>query len=138
MPKDDCANLLNAAFSRVFSAVGDCPHPEFQSPNFFPMFPISIDPAGIIKIIDSLKLSSSTGVDEGNSKFLESTKEYSSIILAKMFQQSLEESCLPDDWKVGRVVPLRKGGNKHSPKNFRLIFLTSVPCKIFEHVIYST
>lgn len=38
---------------------------------------------------------------------------------------------------MGRVVPLHKGGSKHSPNNFRPIPLTSVPCKIFEHVIYS-
>lgn len=62
---------------------------------------------------------------------------YSSIILSKLFTQSLEQQILPKDWKVGRVIPLHKGGDKHNPLNFRPISLTSIPCKILEHVIYS-
>lgn len=34
-------------------------------------------------------------------------------------------------------VPIHKCGVKHSPLNYRLISVTSVPWKIFEHVIFS-
>lgn len=101
------------------------------------MYPLQIDPNGIIKIIDSLKISSSAGVDGINSKFLKSTKHNCSIILAKLFQQSLEQSNIPDDWEIGKVVPVFKSGDKQSPFNYRPISITSIPCKIFEHIIYS-
>ena len=62
---------------------------------------------------------------------------YSSIILTKLFEQSLDTGCVPEDWRVGKVIPLHKSGDKHCPNNFRPISLTSIPCKIIEHVIYS-
>lgn len=50
---------------------------------------------------------------------------------------SLDTGCIPHDWKVGRVIPLHKSGNKHCPHNFQPISLSSIPCKIMEHVICS-
>lgn len=35
------------------------------------------------------------------------------------------------------MVPLHKSGDTHNPHNYRPISLTSIPCKIFEHVIFS-
>lgn len=49
----------------------------------------------------------------------------------------MQSGILPDDWIIGKVVPVFKSGNKQSPLNYRPISLTSIPCKIFEHVIFS-
>lgn len=38
---------------------------------------------------------------------------------------------------MGKVIPIHKGGDKHNPINFRPLSLTSISCKILEHVIYS-
>ncbi|XP_049267080.1 uncharacterized protein LOC125756402 [Rhipicephalus sanguineus] len=54
-----------------------------------------------------------------------------------LFVQSLQTSTLPSDWKAGKVVPVHKSGDVHSPNNYRPISLTSIPVKILEHVIYS-
>lgn len=35
------------------------------------------------------------------------------------------------------MVPLHKSGSTHCPINYRPISLTSIPCKLLEHVIYS-
>lgn len=68
---------------------------------------------------------------------LKCTQVYSSLILSKLFEQSLQTSTLPSDWKAGKVVPVHKSGDVHSPNNYRPISLTSIPVKILEHVIYS-
>lgn len=99
------------------------------------MPPVFIDPCGVAKIIENLKLSSAAGIDNINSKFLKNTKEYSSIILSKIFEQSLLTSTLPSDWKVGKVVPVHKSSDKHIVNNYRPISLTSIPCKILEHIL---
>lgn len=137
VPDDECAELLNDAFCSVFTReVGNM---FFTAPNAFrlPMAGITFEPAGIINIIENLKISSSAGIDEINVKILKNTKELSSVILAKIFSQSLSTGILPHDWKVGKIVPIYKNGDKSSPLNYRPISLTSVSCKLMEHIIYS-
>lgn len=44
---------------------------------------------------------------------------------------------MESEWKVGKVIPIHKSGNKHSPLHYRPISLTSIPCKILEHILAS-
>ncbi|KAJ4432824.1 hypothetical protein ANN_21463 [Periplaneta americana] len=45
------------------------------------------------------------------------------------------EKAIPCDWKSAIVVPIHKGGNKLDVGNYRPISLTSVVCKVMEHLI---
>lgn len=137
IPSNQCAIVLNDIFSRNFSVTTDVPLPNVNSCDYLAMFPVIIDPSGVESVIRSLKQSSAPGCDLIDPKFLKSTSVYSSIILSKVFQQSLDDGYLPAEWKVGKVVPLHKSGNKNSPLNYRPISLTSIPCKIFEHILFS-
>lgn len=101
------------------------------------MPPIIIEVTGVIRLIDSLKMHSSPGCDNISAKFLKNTSLYSSIVLTKIFQQSLDTSTLPLAWKTGKVIPLHKSGSKTSPANYRPISLTSTCCKLLEHVIFT-
>lgn len=99
--------------------------------------PIRFIPTGILSVIDKVKLSSSTGVKDINSKILTNTTWISSLILSLIFSQPLRTGRLPEDWEVGKVTPIFKSGKKDSPVNYRPISLTRVPCKIVGHIIYS-
>uniref|UniRef100_A0A147BJF6 Putative tick transposon n=1 Tax=Ixodes ricinus TaxID=34613 RepID=A0A147BJF6_IXORI len=134
---ENCANILNEVFNLVFTKeiVGN--HPVTSAYNFPLMSAIEFDEEGIYHIIKNLKLSSSAGVDELNSKVLKNTNTLTSKILTLIFTQSLTTGCIPDDWKVGKIVPISKKGDKFSPLNYRPISLTCIPCKIMEHVIFS-
>lgn len=88
-------------------------------------------------MIGNCKLSPSAGVDDINSKLLKNTRHASAQYLALLFSQSLSSRAVPEDRKAGKVVSIYKSGNKDSPLNYHPISLTSVPCKIMEHVIYS-
>lgn len=134
---EECCIALNDFFVTSFSSCSASALPQMPSRDFLPMYPVTVDAVGVQNLIHKLKLSSSCGVDEINSKFLKNTALYSSIYLSLTFSQSIQTSTLPLDWKVGKVVPLHKSGNTQSPLNYRPISLTSVPCKILEHVIYS-
>lgn len=136
VPRESCCVVLNSVFSSSFVNITSPALPDIPVHDFFPMDPIVFDWAGICKLIQNMKISSSPGDDGINSKFLKNTEVYSSIILSRIFEQSLESCTLPDDWKVGKVVPLHKSGNTHCPNNYRPISLTSIPCKLMEHVIY--
>lgn len=134
---DDCANILNIMFTESFSDASNISYPFIESAGYLPMDAILVDPIGIVNILDGLKLSSSSGVDGINTNFLKSTKLYSSLILAKLFEQSLQDGVIPSDWKVGKVIPIPKAGDKHSPHNYRPISFTSIPCKLLQHIIFS-
>lgn len=54
-----------------------------------------------------------------------------------LFQQSLDQGKLPKNWKHANIIPVLKSGDVTSANNYRPISLTSVPCKLLEHVIYS-
>lgn len=51
--------------------------------------------------------------------------------------QSLHHHTLPNDWLTGKVIPVHKSGETQDPCNYRPISLTSVSCKVLEHVIFS-
>ena len=52
-----------------------------------------------------------------------------------LFRKSLNEGNLPLDWKEANVTPIHKKGPKTSPRNYRPVSLTSIPCKILENLI---
>lgn len=98
---------------------------------------IEITIAGIERLIDNLKISTSAGIDNINSKILKGTVTSSSKFLYHIFRQSLASGQLPSDWKIGKIVPVHKIGDKGSPNNYRPISLTCVCCKMLEHIIAS-
>lgn len=137
LPAQD-ALLLNEVFSRAFCPPSSVPVVCDVFECEFPvMFPVIMEPCGIIKIIESLKTSSSCGIDSIDFKFLKQTKVYSSFFLNNLFEQSLHHGILPRQWKVGKVVPQYKSGDRHSTQKCRPVSLTCIPCKIMEHVLYT-
>ena len=42
-----------------------------------------------------------------------------------------------NDWHKANVTPIYKTGNRSDPANYRPVSLTSIPCKMFEHIIHT-
>ena len=57
--------------------------------------------------------------------------------LASIFQRSYDTGKVPSGWKIAHVTPVYKKGEHYKPSNYRPISLTSIPCKIMEHIIVS-
>ena len=51
------------------------------------------------------------------------------------FQDSLKQGTIPIDWTTANVVPIFKKGDRLHPINYRPISLTSITCKMLEHII---
>ena len=58
--------------------------------------------------------------------------------LVLIFKASLFPGQLPSEWKHALIVPAFKKGDRKLPSNYCPISLTSISCKIFEHIIYSS
>ena len=56
-------------------------------------------------------------------------------VMSEIFQLSLDSGNLPDDWKKANISSVFKKGDKHLASNYRPVSLTSVCCKILEHVV---
>ena len=60
-----------------------------------------------------------------------------SPMLAFIYQQSLDNSEIPNDWKESLVTTIHKKGSTSCASNYRPISLTCIACKVMEHVVLS-
>ena len=54
-----------------------------------------------------------------------------------IFRKSVATGEVPNDWRTANVTPAFKKEQKYQTENYRPISLTTVCCKIMEHVIAS-
>ena len=52
-----------------------------------------------------------------------------------LFTQSFNSGELPNDWLTANITPVFKKGDKSNPSNYRPISLTSLCCKLMEHIL---
>ena len=57
-------------------------------------------------------------------------------MITHIFKQSLESGDIPKDWLTANITAIFKKGPKDNPANYRPVSLTSVTCKIMEHIIF--
>ena len=101
------------------------------------MKPIKIDTPGIKKLLSNLDPNKANGPDNIPGKFLKTCASEMADIYSILFQVSLDQGVVPADWKNANVVPLFKKGDRSLPENYRPISLTSLSCKVLEHVVFS-
>ena len=137
-PKDK-ADLLNGQFSSVFSN----PQPKIEKDTKMnniqstKMQHIKVTKKGVYNLLINIKEHKATGPDKIPGKILKMCAEEIVDVLVLFFQASLNQGKVPEDWKKANIVPLFKKGDKHKAENYRPVSLTSVTCKLLEHIIYS-
>ena len=129
------AQILNTHFHSVFTQENsDTPHMQ-HSP--FPNIPnLDISTNGILKLLQTLDINKAPGPDNIPPYILKTFAPILAPILQVLFTQSLTTGTLPDDWLCANVTPIFKTGDRTDPSNYRPISLTSIPCKILEHIIH--
>ena len=92
---------------------------------------------GAYKLLHGLNQHKATGPDEISTKFLKEMAAPVTPALTFIFHASLNQGQTPEDWKLANVSPIFKKGNKSKPANYRPVSLTSVCCKVIEHINHS-
>lgn len=131
------ANLLNEQFASVFTDetlsnlpdLGDSHHP------IVPEF--SVDKEGVRKLLAKIKPHTASGPDNLPAYLLKEVADELAPILCLLFNATLHQGKIPQDWKSAYITPILKKGDKHKPENYRPISLTSIICKTAEHIIHS-
>ena len=115
------ATLLNSFFQSVFvDDDGLLPNTtcSVESDNFS----ILVTREGVFKLLSDIKTSKSCGPDNLTGILL---KTFSSCIansLTEIFKYSLTTSSLPDVWKLAKVKPIFKKGDRCKPNNYIDLF----------------
>ena len=136
-PKEK-AEMCNAQFHSVFTPRSDPENlPQPLDPPLPRMPYLEITPPGIEKLLQNLNASKATGPDEIPARLLKECSKELAPVIAALYQQSLDEGEVPEDWKAQNVHPVFKKGSKSDPANYRPVALTAILCKQLEHCISS-
>jgi len=134
----ELAEILNKQFGNVFS-VDDHKSPNIEGPTNPEISDIIFTAKGIEKLLKIINPKKASGPDKVSARILNTCSDIVANGLVLLFKASLEQGEIPNDWKHAYVTPLFKGGNKNRSKaeNYRPISLTSITCKLMEHIIHS-
>ena len=133
---EDQAEILNKQFQSVFTKEDLSNIPECCGPSIPPLHNITNSVDGVKKLLSTLDSSKSCGPDNIPARILKHCCDEIAPILTVIFTQSLSSGNLPDDWLTANVTPIFKKGDRASPTNYRPISLTSICCKLLEHILY--
>ena len=139
------AEILNNQFFKAFSEGLTYSEKEFSEKcnietnnNLFDnMNDIIITDKGIEKLLVNLNPSKATGPDGLPPRVLKELSKELAPILGNIFRLSLSTGAVPSDWRHALVSPIFKKGEQYDPINYRPVSLTSIPCKLLEHIIVS-
>ena len=126
----EIAGELNDFFKSVFN-----PREETIQVSGGHKSSIIVEKEGVKNLIKKLKPGKASGPDRIGKRELSLAVDEASDILTLIFQYSLDSAQLPSVWKSANVTLIHKGGSKLSASNYRPVSLTSVCCKMLEHII---
>jgi hypothetical protein len=135
---DRKTEILNAQFQSVYTREDISSMPDMGPSPYPNMERIRVSNNGVLKLLRDLDPYKAAGPDNIPPFILKEAADEVSWILTSLFQQSLDTGIVPNDWKEAIIVPAYKKGEKHQPSNYRPISLTSIACKIMEHVMHSS
>ncbi len=132
----DKAEELNKFFASVFTMESDTdipdPEPKHQGDNFSSM---EVTKEEVMKKLRELNPTKSPGPDGIHPKVLRETANVIAYPLSLVFNKSLSEGVVPEEWKIANVTAIFKKGNVTSAGNYRPVSLTSIVCKLLESLI---
>ncbi|MCG8047725.1 MAG: reverse transcriptase family protein, partial [Candidatus Thiodiazotropha endolucinida] len=133
----DKANILNEQYKSVFTKEDQSSIPVPDGDPYPDMEDIHIQEQGVRKLLECINPSKSCGPDNISARILKECSDSIAPLLTLIFQQSLTEGRVPDDWRHANVTAIFKKGSRQDPANYRPVSLTSLCCKLLEHVVVS-
>ena len=89
----------------------------------------------VVKLLKDLNPHKAAGPDQIKPLVLQRLRDVIAPILQVIFQRSLDTGRVPKDWSTVFVCPLFKKGDTSLASNYRPISLTSILCKVLEHIV---
>ena len=105
----------------------------FSSVPQMPFITVSLN--GIMKLLKDLNPHKAAGPDQLKSLVLKRLRDVIAPVLQVIYQKYLDTGRVPKDWNTEYVCPLFKKGDTSLASNYRPISLTSILCKVLEHIV---
>jgi len=131
----DKAEILSDQFQSVFTHEGDGAVPKLEGQTYPAIDALKIRDDGVQKLLTKLKPNKASGPDTIPARILKELATELAPALSMFFTQSLHTGTLPSDWTKAYISPVFKKNNRHLPENYRPVSLTSICCKVMEHII---
>lgn len=133
----DTCNLFASYFSSTYIKPSD----HIITPTAYPsnincIGNIYISHENILKYLKGLDTHKGAGPDAIPPYFVSKCAMSLSLPLFIIINKSMTTGLFPTAWKVAKVVPIFKSGNKETISNYRPISILSVFAKSFEALIY--
>ena len=133
--KSDMAEILSCQFESVFS-LDDGNEPIFENRTEHLCSEEGIiSRSDLLARLNRLDCNKAPGRDKVSQHILKNCSVELSVALEIIFNKSLSEGEIPDEWREANVTPLFKKGSKLSASNYRPVSLTSICCKILEGIM---
>ena len=97
---------------------------------------IQTDVDEVVELLKEIEYLKSSGLEEISSRICKDAFLVLHDHLTHIFNCSLRLGLFPDQWKIARVVPLSKGGDRTIVGNYRPISLLPLPGKILEKIVH--
>ena len=131
--KDKARILLNE-FKSVFTSENLCFVPWLG--RSLPRIPtLFVTSRGVEKLLSHLKPHKAAGPDKIPGRILKELASELAPALSAFFNQTITQGCVPKGWTEALISPVYKKDNVHDASNYRPVSLTSVTCKVLEHII---
>ena len=131
------ANILNNQFKSAYTIEDTNSIPVVHGSDNPVMNKIHITTNGVRKLLEGIKTHKATGPDNISAHLLHILSRQLAPFLTRLFQFSLDSGTVPTYWKTANIIPIFKKGDRHKPSNYRPVSLTSICCKLLEHILYS-
>lgn len=133
------ADLFAKFFSSVYvKHTNDIDLNEFiNNRNDSGMFQINITYESVLGVLKTMDTNKGISPDKISPIFLRKCSDLLAGPLSYIYSKSMEFSCFPSVWKIGKVVPIFKAGSKAKIENYRGVNIMPNLAKVFEKVIYN-
>ena len=128
--------LFNSVFQKVFIVDNGADlHLNSHLSNHKHLQELGITTSDVVKALHKLNSSISQSPDNIPAYFLKQVCFTLVDILTNLFNLSLSNGVIPNQWKQAIISPIYKKGSCNQSLNYRLVSLTSVMCHILENIV---
>lgn len=129
------ANILSKYFAQVY--IDECNEdiPSLPSRTEEKMDRMNIDENEIANILQNLDVKKAICPEGFHPLMLKVTSEEIAIPLKIIFETSIKQGKLPQQWKNAIIKPIYKKGDKKKVSNYRPVSITSQICRTLEKII---